>query len=184
MRRWRSFPVQLFVLIVFPLVALLLIITLGSLTLHQQAMRNMVGERDERAIRAAAAAISEQLNHRHSAIRSLALQVAVTHDPEHALADATFYYLILRGGSLYNSGDPLSYQHHQRNLANLVYSWSVTREGKLPHRRGKFLAPCNRSPEWRKPSSRRCPRRDIHCCRGLLTGESGPPGPDRSFWGS
>lgn len=90
MRHWRSFPLQLFVLVVLPLITLLLLITFGSITLHQQAMRAMVGERDERAIRAAAAAISEQLNHRSLAIRSLAAQVAATNDPEHALADAAF----------------------------------------------------------------------------------------------
>ena len=98
MRRWRSFPVQLFVLIVLPLMALLLLIALGSLSLHQRAMREMVGERDERAIRAAAAAISEQLNHRRIALRSLVLQVAATQDPAHALTDATFLLPDFSGG--------------------------------------------------------------------------------------
>lgn len=98
MRRWRSFPVQLFVLIVLPLMALLLFIALGSLSLHQRAMREMVGERDERAIRAAAAAISEQLHHRRIAIRSLVLQVAATQDSAHALADAAFLLPDFAGG--------------------------------------------------------------------------------------
>lgn len=143
MRRWRSFPVQLFVLIVFPLVALLLIITLGSLTLHQQAMRNMVGERDERAIRAAAAAISEQLNHRHSAIRSLALQVAVTHDPEHALADATFLLPDFEGGvALYTTQGTLLATSTTRETWQ---TWSIPgallARGNFPIGEASFLPP-------------------------------------------
>ncbi len=81
MKRWRSFSLQLFIFVVLPLTALLLAIAFGGLALHQQAMRTMVGERDERATRAAATAISEQLKHRASAIRSLAVQTAVSTDP-------------------------------------------------------------------------------------------------------
>lgn len=108
MKRWRSFPVQLFLLIVLPLTILLLAIALGSLTLHQHAMRSMVAERDERATRAAAAAISEQLNHRRIAIRSLAFQAALSDSPEHALADATFLLPDFDGGlSLYDTAGSL-----------------------------------------------------------------------------
>jgi len=65
---------QLFLLIFLPVTLLLLIITFGSLTMHQRAMRTLVGERDERAARTTAAAISEQLNHRGAAIQGLALR--------------------------------------------------------------------------------------------------------------
>ncbi len=98
LRRWRSLPLQLFVLTVLPLTALLLVIAFGSLGLHQQAMRSMVGERDERAIRAAAAAITEQLHHRRDAMRSLALQAANADNPEHALADSAFMLPDFEGG--------------------------------------------------------------------------------------
>ena len=64
MLRWRGLPIQLFVLTILPLTLLLLVIAFGSLFLHQRSMRQMVGERDERATRAAASAISEQLKHR------------------------------------------------------------------------------------------------------------------------
>ena len=90
MLRWRGFPLQLFVLTILPLTALLLIIAFGSLFLHQRAMRRLVGERDERATRAAASAISEQLKHREAATRSLALRAADLGNPEHVLADAIF----------------------------------------------------------------------------------------------
>ena len=101
MKRWRSIPtlpLQLFIITVVPLTALLLVITFGSLGLHQRAMRAMVGERDERATRAAVSAITEQINHRRSAIRSVALQATNTAGPEHALADASFLLTDFEGG--------------------------------------------------------------------------------------
>ncbi len=101
-KRWRripSLPLQLFIITVLPMTALLLLIAFGSLGLHQRAMRTMVGERDERATRAAAAAIAEQINHRLSAIRSVALQAANgVNGPDHALADATYLLPDFEGG--------------------------------------------------------------------------------------
>ena len=70
---WRSLTWQLIFITILPLTALVLVIAFGSLTVHQNAMRTMVGERDERAVRTAAAALEEQLSHRMIAIRSLAL---------------------------------------------------------------------------------------------------------------
>lgn len=96
--RWRGLPLQLFVFTVLPLTVLLLIIAFGSLFLHQRAMRRLVGERDERATRAAAGAITEQLNHRSAAIRSLALRAADTQDADHVLADAAFLLPDFGGG--------------------------------------------------------------------------------------
>lgn len=89
MTRWRGLPLQLLFFTILPLTILLLLIAFGSLGLHQRSMRTMVGERDERSARAAAAAITEQLNHRSAAVRSLALRAADT-SPEHVLTDAIF----------------------------------------------------------------------------------------------
>jgi signal transduction histidine kinase len=105
MKRLRSLPLQLFVLIVLPLTALLLLIAFGSLYLHQEAMRTLVGERDERAARAAATAITEQLNHRQSAIYSLALHAMNASDPAHALADVAFLFPDFEGGMALYSAD-------------------------------------------------------------------------------
>jgi signal transduction histidine kinase len=77
---------------------LLLVIAFGSLFLHQRSMRQLVGERDERATRAAASAISEQLKHREAATRSLALRAADLGSPEHVLADAVFLLPDFDGG--------------------------------------------------------------------------------------
>ncbi|MFZ1399328.1 MAG: histidine kinase [Candidatus Promineifilaceae bacterium] len=110
-QRWRripSLPLQLFIITVLPLTLLLLTIAFGSLGLHQRAMRTMVGERDERATRAASAAISEQIHYRQSAIRSVALQVANVSEPEHALADASFLLPEFEGGvALYTTSGEL-----------------------------------------------------------------------------
>jgi two-component system sensor histidine kinase UhpB len=70
----RGLTPQLFLIVILPLTVLLVIVTFGSLYLHRQAMRNLVGERDERAARAAANALREQFNHRSAAIHGLALR--------------------------------------------------------------------------------------------------------------
>src|SRR3990172_10522699 len=70
---WRGLISQLFVLIVFPLTILLLVFTFGSISMHQQAMRSLVGERDERAVRSAAGALATEIEHRLATIRTLAL---------------------------------------------------------------------------------------------------------------
>jgi len=70
---WRGLIWQLFVITILPLALLTVVIAFGSLTVHQKAMRMLVGERDERAVRTAAAALEEQMKHRQDAIRSLSL---------------------------------------------------------------------------------------------------------------
>lgn len=109
LKRWHripSLPLQIFILVVLPLTALLLLIAFGSLALHQRAMRTMVGERDERATRAAAAAITEQINHRLSAIRGVALQAAnADAGPEHALEDAAYLLPDFEGGIAFFAED-------------------------------------------------------------------------------
>lgn len=93
---WRGLLLQLFLFIVLPLTVLLVIIPLGSLTLHARAMRDLVGERDSRAVRAAADSIAEQLNQRAAAVHSLALHTAAS--PEAALADYDFLLPDFEGG--------------------------------------------------------------------------------------
>jgi signal transduction histidine kinase len=95
---WHGATLQLLFLLILPVVALLLAVAFGSLWLHQQAMRNMVAERDERAARAAAAAISEQLNHRAASVRSLSLHMAASDHPEESLADFAFLLPDFEGG--------------------------------------------------------------------------------------
>ena len=88
--RWRGLNLQFFALIFLPLTGILLLITFGSLKLHQDAMRTLVGERDERATRTAATALNEQLNHRAAAVRGLAHRAVDQADLGEILATSDF----------------------------------------------------------------------------------------------
>ncbi len=68
---WRGLT-QLFAITVLPLTLLLLLISFGSVILHQQDMRALVGERDERAVQSAAAALEAELHYRAATIALLA----------------------------------------------------------------------------------------------------------------
>jgi signal transduction histidine kinase len=79
---WRGLIPQIFILIILPLVALLLTVTFGGVALHKQAMRSLVGQRDERAVNAAASALTDQLNQRISDIRMLAASASGNSSPQ------------------------------------------------------------------------------------------------------
>ncbi|OGO11189.1 MAG: hypothetical protein A2032_05050 [Chloroflexi bacterium RBG_19FT_COMBO_49_13] len=64
---------QLFAIILLPLTILLVAITFGSITIHQRAMRTLVGERDERAVYSAASALSAQVENRVNELTSIRL---------------------------------------------------------------------------------------------------------------
>jgi signal transduction histidine kinase len=95
--RRRGLTIQLFLLLVVPLTALLLLIAFGSTVLHQSAMRSMVGERDERAARAAAVSLTTQLDQRATAVAGLAGYAAAI-SPDHALAVHDFLQPYFDGG--------------------------------------------------------------------------------------
>jgi signal transduction histidine kinase len=67
----RGLTVQLLAITVLPLTLLLMLIAFGSVSLHQQDMRALVGTRDERAVQAAAAALASALHHRAANISNL-----------------------------------------------------------------------------------------------------------------
>ena len=69
---WRGLT-QLFAVTVLPLTLLLLCIAFGGVNMHQQDMRTLVGERDERAVQSAAAALQSELHHRMATITSMAV---------------------------------------------------------------------------------------------------------------
>jgi signal transduction histidine kinase len=68
----RGLTVQILAITVLPLTLLLLLIAFGSYSLHQRDMRNLVSERDERAVQSATAALEAELHHRMASISSLA----------------------------------------------------------------------------------------------------------------
>jgi signal transduction histidine kinase len=79
-RLWQGSTLQVLGVIILPLALLVLVFALGSTWLHQGAMREMVGERDELAVRAAAGALSTEVHHRLSAMRGLALRAVDSDD--------------------------------------------------------------------------------------------------------
>jgi signal transduction histidine kinase len=85
-RRGLGFAVQLFVLLAVPIGLLAVAISFASFTLHEQAMRALVGERDSRAVSAAATGLSQQLQYRAATVRSLALYAALAPTADGALA--------------------------------------------------------------------------------------------------
>ena len=58
---------------ILPVTVLVLLVAVGSVSVHQNAMRNMVGERDLFAVRTAAVAIQEQILHRLNTLQSLGI---------------------------------------------------------------------------------------------------------------
>lgn len=89
---------QLLGLIILPLSLLLLALAIVSVRIHQDAMRRLVAERDERSVRAAAAAISQQLHHREAAMRALTLRLGDGASPETILVQAGFLLEDYDGG--------------------------------------------------------------------------------------
>ena len=79
---WRGLVPQFFILIILPLTALLLVVTFGGLEIHRQAMRTLVGQRDERAVKAAAHALTDQLNQRVVEIQMLASSASGETSPQ------------------------------------------------------------------------------------------------------
>lgn len=73
-RSWSGLLVQLFFFVVLPMAIVLLAISFISQALHEQEMRSMVGERDERAIQAAAKAIDAAIRERIETVRLISLQ--------------------------------------------------------------------------------------------------------------
>ncbi|MBN8579218.1 MAG: hypothetical protein J0L96_01010 [Anaerolineae bacterium] len=69
---WRGLT-QLFAFTILPLTLLLLLIAFGGVNMHQQDMRALVGERDERAVQSSAAALQSELHHRMATITSMAV---------------------------------------------------------------------------------------------------------------
>ena len=69
---FRGFTLQLFLFIVIPLTILVLGVAFGSQTLHHDAMRSLVGDRDLRTVRAAANSLERDVSHVSDTIQILA----------------------------------------------------------------------------------------------------------------
>jgi signal transduction histidine kinase len=92
--RSRSLIVQLLALVVLPILILLMLVSFEGISLHEHAMRALVGERDERAIRAAAEVLSDRFVQRRLVLKVIADRLSDGNhlskvlDAEPALRDA------------------------------------------------------------------------------------------------
>lgn len=105
---------QLFVVTILPLTVLLIVVAFVSQTLHHDAMRSLVGERDLRTVRAAASVLEKELAHRQSVLQMLAreenrppdLEQAVRTQPELNTAFDLGLAAFAPDGSLLSSSEP------------------------------------------------------------------------------
>lgn len=67
----RGFTLQLFLFIVFPLTILVLAVAFGSQSLHHDAMRRLVGDRDLKTVQAATSSLEREISHVSNTIRIL-----------------------------------------------------------------------------------------------------------------
>lgn len=104
---WRGLNLQLIAILILPLTAIVVAITFGSMSLHQKAMRDLVGERDERAARTAASALGDHLRYRLLLIQSLSgrAKTAETDDLEQILAASADLLAEFDGGLAFFSED-------------------------------------------------------------------------------
>jgi len=140
---WRGLVPQLFLVIILPLTLLLLGITFGSLSLHQNAMRALVAERDERAARSYARSLDEQIRHRADEIRGLALRLENGTPQQMAQILATSAYLRsdFDGGLAYFSASG------QVEVATEDWAWwQQVREKLLPTLQSALAQPVPGSP--------------------------------------
>ncbi len=85
---------QLFAIILLPLTILLVAITFGSISVHQKAMRTLVGERDERAVYSAASGLSAQLENRINELTSIKLIISANSAQAAAASGSNIGYLV------------------------------------------------------------------------------------------
>ena len=107
--RSPGWPLRVLLFIILPLAALTAVVPLGSLSLHAQAMRTLVADRDQRAAQAAADTLNAELQHLSSAMRGVALTAATTKRPDDILANYGFLLTDFEGGlALYTADDRLA----------------------------------------------------------------------------
>jgi signal transduction histidine kinase len=100
-KRLTGFTVELFLFFILPLSVLLLAVVLISQSLHHDAMRSMVGDRDLRTVRTTANSLSQQIAYRANGLKLLANRLAETSDPQKVLSLAEQDTPFLESGLIY-----------------------------------------------------------------------------------
>ncbi|MEL7655584.1 MAG: histidine kinase [Bacillota bacterium] len=110
-RIWRGVTLQLFLVAVLPLTVLVLVITFGSIKLHQEAMRSLVSDRNLRAVQSAADSISREIDHRGSTLEIISKTVEAGGEVEEALIQVEENLAVFDGGMavISRNGDPTAF---------------------------------------------------------------------------
>lgn len=95
---FRGFTLQLFLILVLPLTALVLAVAFGSQSLHHEAMRSLVGDRDLKTVRAAASSLESDISHISGTIQILSRSLNGNSDFHSLLLTPDEISTILDGG--------------------------------------------------------------------------------------
>jgi len=90
---------QLFLVAVLPLIVLVLIVTFGSLSMHHEAMRSLVANRNLRAVQYAAAGIEKEIDHRTDILEILAKVLVSTDNQETTFKEIESELSVFEGGA-------------------------------------------------------------------------------------
>lgn len=96
--RPRGLITQLLIWVIVPLLIILVVVTYGGVTLHEHAMRDLVGERDSRATRAAAQALTDRFVQRQLTLGVLANRLTDGISIAHILSTETELGTVFDGG--------------------------------------------------------------------------------------
>lgn len=136
----RGFSFQSFLLlIIIPLTLLTLIVSFGSQTLHYEAMRSLVGDRDLIAVRAASSSIERELTHRSSTIMMVARGLRANFDLSNLIIKSDELMTTFDGGiaifnpngRLISSTNPADYWADMY-IASPIYFDSINKSSTYP----------------------------------------------------
>jgi two-component system sensor histidine kinase UhpB len=126
----RGVTAQLLLLTVLPLTIILAVISFGSVSMHQQAMRQLVSDRDLRAVVATAGSLGASLQHKTDALQLVAESAAreVSLSPQPGTLTATF---VLDADIVREFPAGIALYDHQGNLILSTASaadWATVRQ--------------------------------------------------------
>ena len=96
--RPRGLITQLLIWVIVPLLIILALVTYGGVSLHEHEMRDLVGERDTRATRAAAQALTDRFVQRQLMLAVLANRLSDGVSLEHILTSEVDLEMVFDGG--------------------------------------------------------------------------------------
>src|SRR5215467_4929606 len=96
--RLRGLTIQLLTWIVLPTLLALAFVAYEGVALHERDMRNLVSERDSRAVRAAAAGLADRFTQRRLVLQNIANRLADNVSLQRLLADDSELRAAFDGG--------------------------------------------------------------------------------------